>query len=131
MKTKTYNKLKQSPIYRSYVALGLDDTTTESQLEKGTIEFSDYEGGCTYRFYTKTGNARRYREANDSYRQTSYQLNPKVTIPGRGGIITFRQPIEGTKKLLTQVFPQVIKYNAEKATEFRKNTIKRIVDLVA
>lgn len=130
MKTKSYNKLKKSPIYKSYLAIGLADTTTQSQLEKGTIEFTDHAGSCTYRFYTKTGNARRYREATDSYKSVSYQLNPKVTIPGRGGKITFREPINGTKKLLTQVFPQVIKYNSEKTTEYQKRTIKRIVDLV-
>jgi len=137
MKQETYKKLKGTTEYRAYIALGMQDTTTQSELEKGIIIFADETAGCDYTFNLKSGYARRSYWKPGNYffpaiTKISYQLNPRERVTARGGEISWTKTFPNNmKKLLSIGLSPAIRYNAKRRMERNKELVNMIGEILS
>ncbi len=131
MKNETYKKLKGTAEYRAYISLGMRDTTTQSQLEKDVIIFTDDIADCDYTFNIKSGYARRsyWKRTYSTYdyffsspmTKNDYQLNPREKVTRCGGNVSYTKTFPNDiKKLLITALSPAILYNAKHRT--KRNT---------
>ena len=127
MKQETYKKLKRTTEYRAYISLGMQDTTKESELEKGIIKFFDNSADCEYTFNVASGYARRiyWKQCYEHFPacvKVSYQLNPRQSAPSfSDNNISWTQTFPGNmKKLLSIGISPAIQYNVKRRKEFNK-----------
>ena len=126
---KSLKKVKESDIYKTLIKIGLEDVSSERQIENKTIALYDSVSDATYTF-TASGYFCRsiekwvLTENGFAFKKCNYQLNPRYewcfsratrTYPG------------AYKNMMTMAVPSILSYRKTVEKERIKKSIDRVV----